>query len=140
MAESKSSLAKVFAVRAQNRDFTPAELCQQHQSIEVVIAVIFDRVARFLEAFAGGNEQAVAVTGFCHGLSASEEDRNGFLGQPGDGHIEQFVNLMGSVNANHALVTDAHLAALAIEHQATICGHDSDFKLFSALSVFDPLQ
>jgi hypothetical protein len=38
-------------------------------------------VARFLEAFAAGHEQAVAVTGFCHGLSASEEDRNGFLGQ-----------------------------------------------------------
>jgi uncharacterized protein len=65
---------------------------------------------------------------------------NAYVPQPGDGHIEQVVNLMRSVNGNHALVTDAHLAALAIEHQATICSHDSDFKLFSALSVFDPLQ
>ena len=49
--------------------------------VQADIAFIFDRVARFLEAFAAGHEQAVAVAGFCHGLSASEEDRNGFLGQ-----------------------------------------------------------
>jgi hypothetical protein len=33
-----------------------------------------------LIAFASGHEQAVAVTGFCHGLGGSEEDRNTFLG------------------------------------------------------------
>jgi hypothetical protein len=49
--------------------------------VQADIGFIFDRVARFLEAFASGHEQAVAVTGFCHGFGASEEDRNAFLGQ-----------------------------------------------------------
>ena len=36
-AEIKPSLPQVFAVGAQNRDFAPAEICPQHQPIEVVI-------------------------------------------------------------------------------------------------------
>jgi hypothetical protein len=49
--------------------------------VQADIGCIFDRIARFLEAFASGYEQPVAVTGFCHGLSASKEDRNAFLDQ-----------------------------------------------------------
>ena len=37
LAESESGLPQVFAVGAQNRDFAPAEICPQHQPIEVVI-------------------------------------------------------------------------------------------------------
>jgi hypothetical protein len=49
--------------------------------VQADIPFIFDRVARFLGAFASGHEQAVAIAGFCHGLSPSEEDRNAFLAQ-----------------------------------------------------------
>ena len=36
-------------------------------------------------------------------------------------------------------VTDAHLAALAIEHGATLCTNDRDFRRFPSLSVRFPL-
>jgi toxin-antitoxin system PIN domain toxin len=37
------------------------------------------------------------------------------------------------------LVTDAHLAVLAIEHGATLCSADHDFGRFSGLTWIDPL-
>jgi toxin-antitoxin system PIN domain toxin len=38
------------------------------------------------------------------------------------------------------LTTDAHLAALAIEHGATLCSCDSDFARFPRLRWQDPLR
>jgi predicted nucleic acid-binding protein len=34
---------------------------------------------------------------------------------------------------------DAHLAALAIEHNATLCSADSDFRRFPGLRFLNPL-
>lgn len=39
-----------------------------------------------------------------------------------------------------ALVPDAHLAALAIEHGLTLCSNDRDFRLFSELRLHNPLE
>jgi hypothetical protein len=50
------------------------------------------------------------------------------------------VGLMKHTGGGHQLVTDAHLAALAIEHGATMCTHDSDFLRFPGLTVIDPTQ
>jgi hypothetical protein len=49
--------------------------------VQADIPFIFDRVARFLQAFGSGPQQRVIVTGFCHGKSASDEDRIAFLEQ-----------------------------------------------------------
>jgi hypothetical protein len=49
--------------------------------VQADLGFIFDRVDRFLRAFASGHGQVVAVTGFCHGLCASKEDRDIFLRQ-----------------------------------------------------------
>jgi toxin-antitoxin system PIN domain toxin len=38
------------------------------------------------------------------------------------------------------LVTDAALAALAIEHGATLCSTDSDFRRFRGLKLVNPTQ
>jgi toxin-antitoxin system PIN domain toxin len=38
------------------------------------------------------------------------------------------------------LTTDAHLAALAIEHGALLCSCDTDFSRFPGLRWLDPLQ
>ena len=38
------------------------------------------------------------------------------------------------------LVTDAHLAALAIEHGLTLCSADADFRMFSGLRFHNPLE
>ncbi|MCP9888753.1 hypothetical protein KBY96_12550 [Cyanobium sp. ATX 6A2] len=37
------------------------------------------------------------------------------------------------------LTSDAHLAALAIEHDCTLCSVDSDFRRFPGLRVRNPL-
>jgi predicted nucleic acid-binding protein len=37
------------------------------------------------------------------------------------------------------LTTDAHLAALAIEHGAELCSSDTDFSRFAGLRWADPL-
>ena len=39
-----------------------------------------------------------------------------------------------------SLISDAHLAALAIEHGATLCTNDRDFLRFPGLKVEFPLQ
>jgi uncharacterized protein len=38
------------------------------------------------------------------------------------------------------LVTDAALAALAIEQGATLCSTDRDFRRFQGLKLADPIQ
>jgi uncharacterized protein len=38
------------------------------------------------------------------------------------------------------LVMDAHLAALAIEHGATLATSDRDFTRFAGLRVLNPLE
>ena len=57
---------------------------------------------------------------------------------PGPGHLDILANLLnGEVGSN--LVTDAHLAALAIEHQAELHSNDSDFARFSGLKWRNPV-
>jgi predicted nucleic acid-binding protein len=43
-------------------------------------------------------------------------------------------------NATGNLVTDAHLAALAIEHNCVLCSTDSDFARFPSLRWNNPLR
>ena len=38
------------------------------------------------------------------------------------------------------LLTDAALAALALEHGATLCSTDRDFRRFRGLKLCDPLE
>jgi len=38
------------------------------------------------------------------------------------------------------LVTDAALAALALEHGAVLCSIDRDFRRFRGLTLVDPLE
>ena len=57
---------------------------------------------------------------------------------PGPAHIDILVGLLkGPMGPN--LVTDAHLAALAIEHQAELHSNDSDFARFSGLTWCNPV-
>lgn len=60
--------------------------------------------------------------------------------QPGSRHIELLDNLMQGATAFGSLVTDAHLAALAIEHQAELHSNDGDFSRFPGLRWANPLQ
>ena len=57
---------------------------------------------------------------------------------PGPTHMDILASLLAKpIGPN--LVTDAHLAALAIEHQAELHSNDSDFARFSGLTWHNPV-
>ena len=60
--------------------------------------------------------------------------------EPGERHWEILGRLMEDSQVRGPLVTDAHLAALAIEHGMTLCSHDSDFLRFPGVKLQDPLR
>ena len=59
---------------------------------------------------------------------------------PGTRHREILGRLLVDGDLRGNLATDAHLAALAIEHGTSICSFDSDFARFPALSWINPDQ
>ena len=59
---------------------------------------------------------------------------------PGDRHWQILQDLLVAGQANGPLVMDAHLAALAIEHGATLCTTDRDFHRFPDLKLMNPLS
>lgn len=59
--------------------------------------------------------------------------------EPGERYWEIFRGLLRTAQVSGALVTDAALAALAIEHGATLCTTDRDFSRFPGLTTRNPL-
>ena len=57
-----------------------------------------------------------------------------------DEHWKIFAELLAKEKAVGPLVMDAHLAALAIEHGATLATTDRDFARFTALKTINPLE
>lgn len=60
--------------------------------------------------------------------------------QPGARHLELMESLMRESQATGSLVTDLHLAALAIEHGGELHSNDSDFSRFPRLRWTNPLS
>jgi hypothetical protein len=58
---------------------------------------------------------------------------------PGPQHLEQVITLLQSAGATGNLVTDAQIAAIAIEQGAVVHTSDADFIRFSGLRWFNPL-
>lgn len=58
---------------------------------------------------------------------------------PGDRHADLLFGLLESIGTAANLTTDAHLAALAIEHQAELNSTDADFARFPGLRWVNPL-
>lgn len=59
--------------------------------------------------------------------------------QPTPRHAAVLRDLIGHVGTAGNLTTDAHLAALAIEHGAQLCSADVDFSRFPGLNWHNPL-
>ncbi len=59
---------------------------------------------------------------------------------PTDRHAAVLRDLLAPLGAAGNLTSDAHLAALAIEHGATLCSSDNDFSRFAGLRWDDPLR
>jgi toxin-antitoxin system PIN domain toxin len=58
---------------------------------------------------------------------------------PGERHPEILFGLLEALGTAGNLTTDAHLAALAIEHQAELHSMDADFARFPGLRWVNPL-
>jgi toxin-antitoxin system PIN domain toxin len=65
---------------------------------------------------------------------------NVILTSPTEQHWRILSDLLPKSQARGPLIMDAHLAALAIEHGATLCTNDRDFMRFPGLKVEFPLQ
>lgn len=57
---------------------------------------------------------------------------------PGDGHWPILRKLLRETGTAGNLTSDAHLAALALEHGASICSTDADFGRFPGVDRVDP--
>jgi uncharacterized protein len=55
-------------------------------------------------------------------------------------HSAVLRELLAPLGTGGNLATDAHLAALAIEHGAELCSSDADFSRFSGVRWLDPLR
>ena len=58
---------------------------------------------------------------------------------PEANHLTHLQNILNTSGSGANLVPDAHIAALAIEHQAVLHSYDSDFGRFPGLQWHNPL-
>jgi hypothetical protein len=61
------------------------------------------------------------------------------IAEPGERHWEVLSGLLAAGQIRGPLVSDAHLAALTIEHGATLATTDRDFSRFDGLRTVNPL-
>ena len=59
--------------------------------------------------------------------------------EPGPRHLEQLRDLLIPVGTGRNLSSDAHLAAIALEHGAEVYSADTDFDRFPGLRWHNPL-
>ena len=55
-------------------------------------------------------------------------------------YAEVLLGLVGGLRITGGMVSDAHLAALTIEHRVAVWSTDADFARFDGLSWHDPLR
>lgn len=58
---------------------------------------------------------------------------------PGENHWPVLRNLLAASGTAGNLTSDAHLAALAIEHGAAVASADNDFRRFAGVKLVNPL-
>lgn len=61
------------------------------------------------------------------------------LVEPGPRYWQVFRQLATERHVDGPLVSDAHIAALAIENHASVCTTDRDFRRFADVRVINPL-
>ena len=65
-------------------------------------------------------------------------DGPGIVVEPTPRHLDVLAGLLRSTGAGGNLTSDAHLAALALEHDATVVTYDSDFHRFAGVRWTEP--
>jgi toxin-antitoxin system PIN domain toxin len=100
-----------------------------------VVAFAFLRLATHPRVFARPMEVADASRIIASWLARP----NVRLLAPGPGHVAHVCRLLAHAGTGANLVTDAQLAALALEHSATIHTADTDFARFPGVDWKNPL-
>lgn len=67
------------------------------------------------------------------------EPDTAWIPQPGPGHARILSELVTRYHLTGNIVSDAHLAALAIEHGLIMCSADTDFARFTELRWTNPI-
>jgi uncharacterized protein len=67
------------------------------------------------------------------------ESPNSLLISPGERHFDILSGLIQICGISGPKISDAHLAALAIEHGVTLASADRDFRVFDELQLINPL-
>jgi predicted nucleic acid-binding protein len=62
-----------------------------------------------------------------------------WIPQPPERHAELLGEFLALPGMHGNLVSDAHLAALAVEHGLTLCSTDGDFARFRRLRWLNPI-
>jgi toxin-antitoxin system PIN domain toxin len=65
---------------------------------------------------------------------------NSVLISPGEQHFAIMRNLIENSGISGPKISDAHLAALAIEHGVILASADRDFRVFDGLQLINPLK
>jgi uncharacterized protein len=100
-----------------------------------VVMLGFVRVATHRQVFTN----PLPVTAACGHVRTWLEQPCVLVVDPGEGHADILFGLLEALGTAANLTTDAHLAALAIERQATLHSTDADFARFSGLRWINPL-
>lgn len=86
---------------------------------------------------------------YAHALSLTEAsgivdellaETNVSIVDPGSGHWSLLKSVAQDAAVQRNLYVDAHLAALAIEHDAALCTNDRDFLRFKGLRIVNPIS
>ena len=97
--------------------------------LTTITAIAFVRIMTHAKL----HDHPLSVTQAIHWLHALERSSNIAWLHPELGHLSGLQKLLPHAGGN--LVNDAHLAALAIEHGATLVSFDRDFSQFRGLRL-----
>lgn len=84
-------------------------------------------------------ENPLEVNGACSRVRAWLARPNAIVIHPGARHADILFKLIEAAGTGGNLTTDAHLAALALEHQAEVHSTDADMARFPGLRWVNPL-
>lgn len=84
-------------------------------------------------------QEPLTVSAACDEVRAWLAQPQVVILEPGRRHASILFDLLENLGTAGNLTTDAHLAALAIEHQCELCSTDSDFTRFPGLRWTNPL-
>jgi toxin-antitoxin system PIN domain toxin len=84
-------------------------------------------------------ERPLPMTAAWEQVDAWIECETIWIPSPTERHADVLAGLLAQRGIYGNLVSDAHLAALAIEHGLTLCSADADFGRFTGLKWHNPL-